>query len=105
MGRNRKTGKRIMYRSKEYISWLHQFGLHCLVFRSKKERGLLVPITGDFRIQIFNKRRRRGDMDNLSKALLDALQHYRIIENDSQCAGISMEYTGTSEACKIVLTF
>lgn len=101
MGRNRKTGKRIMYRSGEYVSWAAQFGLHLI------EQKIRVPLARHepFRMHVVIADR-RCDLDNVDgKALLDALQHYHIIADDKQCVGRSSEYGEAPEGCRVVLIF
>lgn len=80
MGRSR-TGKRIMYRTKRYISWLNEADVQWLI---QKPKGRFPTIEGPFRLQILLSRpdRRSRDCDNLLKAPLDWAQHAGIISND-----------------------
>jgi crossover junction endodeoxyribonuclease RusA len=56
--------------------------------------ALRVPIfTGplDVEIEVFPPDRRRRDLDNLQKSLLDSLQHGELYEDDSQIAKLTIE--------------
>ena len=63
------------------------------------------PIAVPFSIAIALRRQNsRQDLDNRSKAVLDALQHYRIIANDSLCERLSMHWAADIPAeCVVIL--
>lgn len=51
------------------------------------------PISVPFSISIALRRQNlRQDIDNRSKAVLDALQHYGVIKNDNLCERLSMHW-------------
>ncbi|MCK4415106.1 MAG: RusA family crossover junction endodeoxyribonuclease [Candidatus Eisenbacteria sp.] len=54
------------------------------------------PLTGPLRIEIkvYPPDRRRRDIDNVQKALLDALQHGGLYEDDSQIVKLDIEKLG-----------
>ncbi|MCY1251114.1 hypothetical protein D9M69_657130 [compost metagenome] len=44
------------------------------------------------------------DLDNRMKALLDVLQHYKVIKNDSLCERLTMTWdAGLKEECVVIL--
>lgn len=64
--------------------------------REQVPNGIHPVITGYFHITITVDRpdRRRRDLDNLSKAVLDALKEGGVIEDDSYADRIVMEWSG-----------
>lgn len=89
-GKNRRL-------SPEYAKWRND----CRLFLNRtKDR-----IDGPFSIQVALKRpHRRMDLDNRMKALLDVLQHYQIIKNDSLCERLTMTWDpGIKDECVIIL--
>jgi Holliday junction resolvase RusA-like endonuclease len=96
--RSPKTGKPIVYLSPRYVSWQKQFGLH---WQIQRPRGFK-QITEDFQATIIIGGRRR-DADASAKALLDALQKFEIIKNDSQCIRVISEYGPTTLGCRLII--
>lgn len=95
---NPKTGKPIVHISTRYKRWQKQFGLHWTIQRPPKFKQL----TEKFQATIIIGDRRR-DADSSAKALLDALQKFEIIENDSQCIRVISEYGPTSIGCRLII--
>ena len=66
-------------------------------FRDRVQRALAAagvrPMNGDLavRIEVYPPDRRRRDIDNVQKALLDALQHGGAYHDDSQIVKLSTE--------------
>ena len=96
MGRSRR-GRRIMYRSKPYISWLRQADIEWMV---QKPRGPFKTIEGPFKIRIMLSRpdRRSRDSDNYSKAPQDWLQRAGIIKNDKNSLETRIGWVTDEEA-------
>jgi Holliday junction resolvase RusA-like endonuclease len=98
-----------MIKSRKYKSWIEQVRLFLLIQLSISQRakwptGLKLPIVNDFQLRVFiGERKKRSDLDNLQKALLDALQRFGVIMNDSQCIKISSEYGDAPEGCRLLL--
>jgi crossover junction endodeoxyribonuclease RusA len=63
------------------------------------------PITVPFSLHIALKRQNvRQDIDNRSKAVLDALQHYGIIKNDNLCERLTMIWDdGIAADCVVII--
>lgn len=62
------------------------------------------PIAVPFSISIALRRQNiRQDIDNRSKAVLDALQHYGVIKNDNLCERLSMHWDENLPAECVVL--
>ena len=72
-----------MFRSAEYTRWLKE----CMSIA--KEAGI-TPIKGKYKLMIRVARpdKRRRDIDNLTKAASDFLQHAGIIEDDCLCEAV-----------------
>lgn len=62
-------------------------------------------IDGPFSISVALKRpHKRMDLDNRMKALLDVLQHYKVIKNDNLCERLTMTWdSGLKEECVVIL--
>lgn len=92
-----RSGKRFMYRSKPYVSWLRQADGEWM---AQKPRGPFKTIDGAFRIQIKLSRpdKRSRDSDNYSKAPQDWLQHAGIIRNDSNSTETRIGWVTDEEA-------
>lgn len=82
IGRNRKTGKRFVYRSKPYITWLKCADAEWL---AQKPRGMFQTIVGPFtaRIMLSRPDKRRRDDSNYHKAVMDWAQRAGIIKDDA----------------------
>ena len=63
------------------------------------------PVDVPFSVHIALRRpNRRQDIDNRSKAVLDVLQHYRVIKNDNLCERLEMVWdAGLSAECVVLL--
>jgi crossover junction endodeoxyribonuclease RusA len=77
-----------VHRAPLYLSWLKEAGWSLLQQRPAR-------ITGPVRITIPAGRpdRRRRDIDNLGKAILDFLVGHQVITNDSQVASITSSWS------------
>lgn len=84
----RFSGKRA-YISKQYAAWKKEAGAWFMKQRAEKTIG--TPIKGAFEVHIAfptAKRRKNADLDNRIKPVLDALQEFKLIENDSKCEAL-----------------
>lgn len=63
------------------------------------------PVDKPFSVSIALRRQNmRQDIDNRSKAILDALQHYHVIKNDNLCERLSMHWDADLPAeCVVIL--
>lgn len=63
------------------------------------------PIDVPFSLHIALRRpNKRQDIDNRSKAVLDALQHYGVIKNDNLCERLEMVWdAGLKDECVVIL--
>mgnify|MGYP003111808665 FL=1 len=94
----RISGKR-MHKSKVYVDWLADCH-HSL-------RGIYRPnIDYAFNIEIIVGRpsKRRMDIDNRAKAVMDALQELRIIADDCLANRVTMMWSLEIEWCEITIT-
>ncbi|CCM77108.1 RusA family crossover junction endodeoxyribonuclease [Rhizobium mesoamericanum] len=63
-----------------------------------------LPISAPFSLHIALKRQnKRQDLDNRSKAVLDCLQHYKVIKNDNLCERLTMTWAEDLPAECVVL--
>lgn len=83
--------------SSVYKKWRNDAGY----FIKVPEAAISVP----FSISIALKRQNlRQDLDNRSKAVLDALQHYGVIKNDNLCERLTMCWSEDLPAdCVVIL--
>lgn len=85
------------HRSKSYEKWLKDAGWFIKPVPSK-------PIDVPFSLSIALRRQNiRQDIDNRAKAVMDALQTYRVIANDSLCERLSMHWDENIPAECIVI--
>lgn len=81
----RYSGKRA-YASKQYAAWKKEADAWFMKQRAEKTIG--TPIKGAFEVHMAfstTKRRKNADLDNRIKVVMDALQKFELIENDSKC--------------------
>lgn len=93
----RIAGKR-MYRSKRYMEWIGECAL-ALELEARPE------IDYPFNIEIVAGRpdKRRRDLDNLSKPILDVLQHCQVIKDDCFANRITMMWATDIEGAKVTI--
>lgn len=80
-----------MHKSQEYKDWLA-----LAAWEIRAQLGPKKVITEPFKLTVRVNRpdRRKRDLDNLLKPILDLLQHYGLIENDSLCHWIDARWEG-----------
>jgi crossover junction endodeoxyribonuclease RusA len=87
-----------VHRSVPYAAWLKEAGWSLLQQRPKR-------LTGWVRISIAAgvPDRRRRDLDNTLKALLDLLVEHQVIEDDARVAAIEVRWDGAVPAGRVLL--
>lgn len=93
-----RQGQGRMHKSQQYKDWL--------ALASWEIRAQLGPkrvITNPFKITVRVERpdRRKRDLDNLLKPILDLIAHYGLIENDSLCHWIDTRWEGEGKCVNI----
>lgn len=92
-----------------YNGWGKERRLSSTYKKWRKDVGYFIkapsdPISVPFSISIALRRQNvRQDIDNRSKAILDALQHYGVIKNDNLCERLSMHWDENLPAECVVL--
>jgi len=91
-----RMGNGRMYRSAEYMNWLNK----CMLLVSNKK---IPAILGKYKIMIRVLRpdKRRRDIDNLSKAASDFLQHAKIVQDDCLCDAIYCKWVNSGPEFRI----
>ncbi len=76
----------LRFKSKRYKEFIEMFGQYIPEIDPKL-------LEGDLRVEInfYFKDKRRHDIDNFSKAILDTLVHYGIIGDDNQITVLHLE--------------
>ena len=89
-----------MHKSQEYKDWLA-----LAAWEMRAQLGPKRVITEPFKLTVRVERpdRRKRDLDNLLKPILDLLGHYGLIENDSLCHWIDARWEGEGRTVKIML--
>ena len=89
-----------VYRSPEYTGW-KKVAAWEIVAQAKGKK-----IKGPFKMEMTVERpdKRKRDLDNLLKAVLDALQAAGTIQNDSDCQWIVARWDGEGNHCHVRLT-
>lgn len=84
--------------SDEYRKWREDCG-HFI--RGRNEHPINVPFSCFIALKRPNKRQ---DLDNRSKAILDALQHYGVIKNDNLLERLTMQWdAGLDAECVVIV--
>lgn len=86
-------------KSLEYRNWLAHMAWHCAAQGE-------TPLDGPFSVHIMVNRpdNRARDIDNLCKPILDAVAASGLIENDSLCQKLTIEWVrGQDKAVKVFL--
>jgi crossover junction endodeoxyribonuclease RusA len=89
-----------MHKSQEYKDWLA-----LAAWEIRSQLGPKKVITEPFKLTVFVERpdRRKRDLDNLLKPILDLLGHYGLIENDSLCHWIDARWEGEGKWVHIII--
>lgn len=88
-------------KSKHRTSAYNKWRSDCGYFLNANKQA----IDGPFSLSVALKRpNKRMDLDNRAKAILDVLQHYGVIKNDSLCERFSMHWdVGLKDDCVVIL--
>jgi len=89
-----RQGHGRMHKSQEYKDWLA-----LAAWEMRAQLGPKRVIDEPFKIVIRVNRpdRRKRDLDNLIKPILDLIAHYGLIENDSLCHWIDAQWDGEGQ--------
>jgi crossover junction endodeoxyribonuclease RusA len=89
--RGGKAGR--FYKSKHYVAWEAEAGW------AVKEQAKGKRISGPFAVQINLRRpdKRKRDLDNTIKVLLDLLKNMHITDDDSECQRIEAQWIGVGK--------
>jgi crossover junction endodeoxyribonuclease RusA len=88
-----------MHRSKKYTEWIGEVAL-ALELEQRPE------IDYPFNIEIVVGRpsKRRMDIDNRAKAVMDVLQHCGIIADDCLANRVTMMWSNDLDGCKVTIS-
>lgn len=86
-----RQGQGRVHKSKEYTDWIA-----LAAWEMRAQLGPKKVITEPFKFTVRANRpdKRKRDLDNILKPILDLLGHYGIIENDSLCHWIDARWKG-----------
>jgi crossover junction endodeoxyribonuclease RusA len=95
-----RQGHGRVHKSKEYQDWLA-----LSAWEIRAQIGPKQVITEPFKLELRVNRpdKRKRDLDNLLKPVLDLIGHYGLIENDSLCHWIDARWKGKGAYCYIKL--
>jgi crossover junction endodeoxyribonuclease RusA len=94
-----RVGKGGMFKSKEYQTWLMQAGW-VIAIQAKGQK-----ISGKYNLTINAVRpdKRKRDLDNLIKAVSDALETNDIIDGDHLCEHLEMSWVIGDFECLVII--
>lgn len=93
-----RQGKGRVHKAKEYTDWIA-----LAAWEIRAQLGPKKVITQPFKLELRVNRpdKRKRDLDNLLKPILDLIAHYGLIENDSLCHWIDARWKGDGRWCHI----
>jgi Holliday junction resolvase RusA-like endonuclease len=97
--RVRKAGKNLVSISPEYANWRRQADLLTISMGSCKR---VKRIAGPFEAGIVLQRR-RGDLDNRIKGVLDWAQSRLLIADDKFCEKLTVEWGDAPHGCRLTM--
>lgn len=93
-----KTGNARMYRSKKYLEWIAE----CEGMLADRERPRIdYPFAID--IAVGRPSKRRMDIDNRVKAVMDILEREEIITDDCLCWHMTVYWDEEITGCKVMI--
>lgn len=102
-GKNRRTGKPVTYLDRKYVTWRKE--ADDLYLTQKRAFG--GPIIGRFCVEIVVDQRRwnkrKSDVDNRIKPVMDFLQRAGVIENDNLCSEVKAWWGAAPTGCVVRL--
>ena len=84
-----RFGKGRAYRSAKYIAWIEEASLLWITQKSKQPKKIAGPFSLELQVNPPDKRRR--DLDNVLKPVLDLVQNLTIVSDDSLCGRLLVE--------------
>jgi len=93
-----RTGQARMYRSKRYLAWLEECDV---VFASKTVPRINYPFA--IEIALGRPSKRKMDIDNRIKAVLDMLQRVGVIEDDCHAWNLNVYWQQGLDGCQVTL--
>lgn len=93
----RVTGRR-MYRSRQYTDWINEVTLAL-----ETERRPEIDYPFNIEIIVGRPSRRRMDIDNRAKAVMDVLQHCKVIKDDCLAQRVTMMWDNELEGAKVTI--
>jgi crossover junction endodeoxyribonuclease RusA len=94
----RHSGNRT-YKTKRYTDWIEDAGRH--LAQQEKPETIAHPVKVEMAIGRPDKRRR--DIDNLTKGVLDILVHHKILEDDHWVHHLDVYWSGQVVGCQVII--
>jgi crossover junction endodeoxyribonuclease RusA len=92
-----RGGKRVP--SPKYRAWRDEAG-----WRIKMQHAARIPGYVTVRIALVAPDRRRRDLDNYAKGVLDSLVTHGVIDDDSSIRRLSLDWEDAGEPCLVTIT-
>ena len=94
-----RLGKKGPYSDKQYVAWQEECHALFLQFRWHKK-----PIRGPYQLWITcDRSKRRGDLDNRCKAVVDLLHRMGVTDDDSKLERIVAEFGDAPVGCRVLV--
>lgn len=91
----RISGRR-MYRSKKYMEWIADCTAHIKYIKQP-----MIDYPFDIEIVVGRPSKRRMDIDNRAKAVMDILEHLSIFKDDCLANKITMQWSNQIKHCEV----
>jgi crossover junction endodeoxyribonuclease RusA len=94
-----RAGRGRFYKSKHYLAWENEAGW------AIKEQAKGKRVAGPFAVQIDIVRpdKRRRDLDNTIKVILDLLKNLHVTDDDSECQELRARWVPQGPACFVAV--
>ena len=93
-----RTGRARMYRSKKYLGWIEECEV---IFEGREVPRIAYPFAVE--IALGRPSKRRMDIDNRIKAVMDVLERVGVIEDDSYCWHMVVYWKEGLEGCQVTI--